>query len=108
MGAVKSKAPNRITSAPVVLVADDRVTALGQMHAYLMFPARFQPNFHESGLGISLHHVDVRHSELPDSSVGRGVHLVRGILGKVGLDRKVVRFNASFDDGHVSTSGAMI
>jgi len=52
--------------------------------------------------------VNVRYSELPDSSVRRGVHLVCGILGKVGPDREVVRFDASFDDSHVSTAGAVI
>ena len=41
MRSMKRQAADRICASTVILIADNRVAAFGQVHANLMFPARF-------------------------------------------------------------------
>jgi hypothetical protein len=45
VGSVQSHPVNGIRGTAVAFVANDRVSALGQMHSDLMLPAGFQPHF---------------------------------------------------------------
>lgn len=103
--AVKRHSPYRIRRASVRLIADDWMSASGQVNANLMFAARFQANFEERRFWTSLQYSDMRDGESSDFPVCRRVNLKRGVLGQVSSDGELVRLDTPLDNRHISASG---
>ena len=108
MDAMQSEALDRIDAAAIALVANDRMSAFGEMDANLMLSAGLQPDLEKRCPRISFEDANVSDRKFTGPCVLRGINAKRAILGKVRFDSELVRAHASFHDCDVLPAGTEI